>query len=95
MAGKFSDNIRCSFCNKTQDQVRKMIAGPAGVYICDECVEICADIVDEGYEEEEEVEEAEFDINLLKPVEIRDFLDEYENGQDEAKKGLAVAEYKH
>ncbi len=56
MAGKFSDNIRCSFCNKTQDQVRKMIAGPAGVYICDECVEICADIVDEGYEEEEEVE---------------------------------------
>ena len=95
MAGKFSDNIRCSFCNKTQDQVRKMIAGPAGVYICDECVEICADIVDEGYEEEEEVEEAEFDINLLKPVEIRDFLDDYVIGQDEAKKVLAVAVYNH
>jgi len=95
MAGKFSDNIRCSFCNKTQDQVRKMIAGPAGVYICDECVEICADIVDEGYEEEEEAEEAEFDINLLKPVEIRDFLDDYVIGQDEAKKVLAVAVYNH
>ena len=96
MAGKFSDNIRCSFCNKTQDQVRKMIAGPAGVYICDECVEICADIVDEGYEEEEEVaEETEFDINLLKPVEIRDFLDDYVIGQDEAKKVLAVAVYNH
>ena len=95
MAGKFSDNIRCSFCNKTQDQVRKMIAGPAGVYICDECVEICADIVDEGYEEEEEVEEAEFDINLLKPVEIRDLLDDYVIGQDEAKKVLAVAVYNH
>ena len=95
MAGKFSDNIRCSFCNKTQDQVRKMIAGPAGVYICDECVEICADIVDEGDEEEEEVEEAEFDINLLKPVEIRDFLDDYVIGQDEAKKVLAVAVYNH
>ncbi len=95
MAGKFSDNIRCSFCNKTQDQVRKMIAGPAGVYICDECVEICADIVDEGYEEEEEAEETEFDINLLKPVEIRDFLDDYVIGQDEAKKVLAVAVYNH
>lgn len=95
MAGKFSDNIRCSFCNKTQDQVRKMIAGPAGVYICDECVEICADIVDEGYEEEEEIEETEFDINLLKPVEIRDFLDDYVIGQDEAKKVLSVAVYNH
>ena len=67
MAGKSSDSIRCSFCNKTQDQVKKMIAGPAGVYICDECVEICADIVEEEYEEE--AEETELDINLLKPVE--------------------------
>ncbi len=73
-----------------------MIAGPAGVYICDECVEICADIVDEGYEEEEETaQETEFDINLLKPVEIRDFLDDYVIGQDEAKKVLAVAVYNH
>lgn len=92
MAGKGSDNIRCSFCNKTQDQVRKMIAGPAGVYICDECVEICSDIVEEEYEEE--IEEAELDINLLKPVEIKDFLDDYVIGQEEAKKVLSVAVYK-
>lgn len=95
MAGRNSDNIRCSFCNKTQDQVRKLIAGPSGVYICDECVEICADIVEEGYEEEEETEEEEFDINLLKPVEIKDFLDDYVVGQEEAKKVLSVAVYNH
>ena len=84
MAGKNSDNIRCSFCNKTQDQVKKLIAGPAGVYICDECVEICADIVEEEYEEEEK--EEELDINLLKPIEIKNFLDDYVIGQDEAKR---------
>lgn len=53
MAGRNSDEIRCSFCNKTQDQVRKMIAGPSGVYICDHCVEICADIVEEEFEDEQ------------------------------------------
>ena len=94
MAGKNSDNIRCSFCNKTQDQVRKLIAGPAGVYICDECVEICADIVEEEYEDEIE-EEEEFTINLLKPVEIKEFLDDYVIGQEEAKKVLSVAVYNH
>ncbi len=93
MAGKNSDDIRCSFCNKTQDQVRKLIAGPAGVYICDECVDICADIIEEEYEEEP-VEE-ELDINLLKPVEIKEFLDDYVIGQEEAKKVLAVAVYNH
>ena len=93
MAGKNSDNIRCSFCNKTQDQVKKLIAGPAGVYICDECVEICADIVEEEYEEEEKEEEP--DINLLKPIEIKNFLDDYVIGQDEAKKVLSVAVYNH
>ena len=95
MAGRSSDNIRCSFCNKTQDQVRKLIAGPSGVYICDECVEICADIVEEGYEEEEETQEEELDINLLKPVEIKDFLDDYVVGQEEAKKVLSVTVYNH
>ena len=93
MAGKGSDNIRCSFCNKTQDQVKKMIADPAGVYICDECVEICADIVEEEYEEE--AEETELEINLLKPVEIKEFLDDYVIGQEEAKKVLAVSVYNH
>lgn len=93
MAGKNSDNIRCSFCNKTQDQVKKMIAGPAGVYICDECVEICADIVEEEFEDEVQTED--LDINLLKPIEIKDFLDEYVIGQEEAKKVLSVAVYNH
>lgn len=93
MAGKNSDSIRCSFCNKTQDQVKKLIAGPAGVYICDECVEICADIVEEEYEEAQA--ESDMEINLLKPVEIKDFLDDYVIGQDEAKKVLAVSVYNH
>ena len=94
MAGKNSDDkIRCSFCNKTQDQVRKLIAGPSGVYICDECVDICADIIEEEYEEEPEVEEME--INLLKPVEIKKFLDDYVIGQEDAKKVLSVSVYNH
>ncbi len=94
MAGKSSDEkVRCSFCNKTQDQVKKMIAGPGGVYICDECVDICADIIEEEYEEDTEAEELE--INLLKPVEIKNFLDEYVIGQEEAKKVMAVSVYNH
>ena len=94
MAGKNSDDkVRCSFCNKTQDQVRKLIAGPAGVYICDECVDICSDIIEEEYEDETETEDME--INLLKPVEIKKFLDDYVIGQDEAKKVLAVSVYNH
>ena len=94
MAGKSTDGkVRCSFCKKTQDQVRKLIAGPAGVYICDECVDICADIIEEEYEDEPVGNSV--DINLLKPVEIKDFLDDYVIGQDEAKKVLSVAVYNH
>ena len=91
---KNSGEIRCSFCNKTQDQVKKLIAGPAGVYICDECVDICADIIEEEFEDEP-VSERGQEINLLKPVEIRNFLDEYVIGQEEAKKVLAVSVYNH
>ena len=92
MAGRMDDKkqqARCSFCNKTQDQVRKLIAGP-GAYICDECIEICAEILDEELDMDEES-----GINLLKPMEIKAFLDEYVIGQDEAKKTLAVAVYNH
>ncbi len=96
MAGKNSgSDIRCSFCNKAQGQVRKLIAGPAGVYICDECVDICADILEEELEEEDTPQSANTDINLLKPKEIKAFLDEYVIGQEEAKKVLSVAVYNH
>ncbi len=85
--------IRCSFCNKTQDQVSKLISGPNDAYICDECVAICADII------EEELEEVSFrndtEINLLKPREIHDFLNDYVVDQEEAKKVLSVAVYNH
>ncbi|SFU64564.1 ATP-dependent Clp protease ATP-binding subunit ClpX [Butyrivibrio sp. M55] len=92
---KIPGEIKCSFCNKTQDQVKKLIAGPAGVYICDECVEICSDIIAEEFDDEPEVAERDQQINLLKPVEIRNFLDEYVIGQEEAKKVLAVSVYNH
>ena len=85
--GKF----RCSFCGKTQDQVRKLIAGP-NVYICDECVDICAEIVEEEFETDEYEDDK---INLLKPEEIKEFLDQYVIGQEEAKKVLSVAVYNH
>ena len=95
MAGKNSDDkIRCSFCGKTQDQVRKLIAGPVGVYICDECVDLCSDIIEEEYEDEQDMQ-SDLDINLLKPREIKEFLDEYVIGQEEAKKVLSVAVYNH
>jgi len=96
MATKMIGNdIRCSFCNKTQSQVRKLIAGPAGVYICDECIDICADILEEELEEDEIEDIVHPEINLLKPVEIKSFLDEYVVGQEEAKKVLAVSVYNH
>ncbi len=96
MAGKIGNDgkIRCSFCNKTQDQVRKLIAGPAGIYICDECIGICSDIIEEDFEEEEETG-SDLDIRLLKPAEIHSFLDEYVIGQEEAKKVLSVSVYNH
>ena len=93
MAGRYDDVVRCSFCNKTQAQVRKMIAGPNGVYICDRCVDVCAEIIEEEleYDEGEKYE----DINLLKPEEIKEFLDDYVIGQEEAKKVLSVSVYNH
>lgn len=95
MAGKASDDIvRCSFCNKPQSQVRKLIAGPNGAYICDECIEACSEIIEEEFEYDDDRREFD-DINLLTPEEIKAFLDEYVIGQDEAKKVLSVAVYNH
>ena len=92
MAGRPEEKIRCSFCGKTQDQVRKMIAGSNNVYICDECIELCGEILEEELGEEE----PDFSgINLLKPKEMKAILDDYIIGQDEAKKVLSVAVYNH
>lgn len=90
---KFNDEkgqLKCSFCGKTQDQVRKLVAGP-GVYICDECIELCTEIVEEELGTEEEVEFKD----IPKPREIREILKEYVIGQEQAKKSLAVAVYNH
>ena len=95
MAMKGNDTrIRCSFCGKTQEQVKKLIAGPNGTYICDSCVGICAEIIDEELNDHL-VQEMSDEINLLKPQEIKAILDEYVIGQEEAKKVLSVAVYNH
>lgn len=96
MIGKNDDQIRCSFCNKTQSQVRKLIAGPNGAYICDECIDVCTEILEEEFEYDNGKSWNPFsDINLMKPEEIKEFLDEYVIGQDEAKKVLSVSVYNH
>lgn len=84
--------IRCSFCGKTEGQVRKLIAGPDGAFICDECVGICSEIIDEEFADDYRMDE---DINLMTPKEMKEFLDDYVIGQDEAKKVLSVAVYNH
>ncbi len=96
MAGKNDGRIRCSFCGKTQEQVQRLISGPNGAYICDECIDICAEIIDEeSFENKGKEVSVEDEINLLKPEEIKGLLDEYVIGQDQAKKVLSVAVYNH
>ena len=91
---KYKNDLRCSFCGKTQDEVRKLIAGPDGVFICNDCVDICVGIIEEEYDlDAMDMDPGE--INLLKPVEIKKFLDDYVIGQDAAKKVLAVSVYNH
>ena len=90
---KFGDEkgqLKCSFCGKVQEQVKKLVAGP-GVYICDECIELCNEIIEEEFSEDVEVELKE----VPKPKAIREILDQYVIGQDAAKKALAVAVYNH
>jgi len=86
-----ADKKICSFCGKDQGKVRKMVAGPGGVFICDECVELCSDIM---FSEEKSSPRLNFDT-LPKPVEIKEFLDQYVIGQEYAKKTLSVAVYNH
>ena len=91
---RYKEEFRCSFCGKSESEVRKLIAGPNGVFICNDCVDLCVGIIEEEYDfEAEEMDPGE--INLLKPVEIKKFLDDYVIGQDAAKKVLAVSVYNH
>ncbi|HEY8373371.1 MAG TPA: ClpX C4-type zinc finger protein, partial [Pseudonocardiaceae bacterium] len=88
--GDGGDLLKCSFCGKSQKQVKKLIAGP-GVYICDECIDLCNEIIEEELAETNDVKLDE----LPKPAEIHEFLDQYVIGQDEAKRTLSVAVYNH
>ena len=90
--GESADLLKCSFCGKSQKQVQQLIAGP-GVYICDECVELCNEIIEERLAEA--ADESPSDFDLPKPKEIFAFLEEYVIGQDAAKKALSVAVYNH
>ena len=88
---KETEHLHCSFCGKPEELTRRLIAGPNGVYICDECIEICRDVMKEEKDKTNEKES----VQLLKPAEIKDKLDEYIVGQDQAKKVLSVAVYNH
>ena len=93
MAGRTDEQYYCSFCGKSQNQVHKLIAGGKGAYICDECIELCSEILEEELEEEQDQQFEE--INLLTPQEMKEALDQYVVGQDDAKKVLSVSVYNH
>ena len=92
---KYEDNnrvIRCTFCNRTREQVKRLVAGPPGIFICDDCIEDCVAALNDS---REDTPSAAGEINLLKPAQIKEILDQYVIGQDEAKKTLSVAVYNH
>ncbi|MBO5067784.1 MAG: ATP-dependent Clp protease ATP-binding subunit ClpX [Clostridia bacterium] len=88
---KDNEHLHCSFCGKPEELTKRLIAGPSGIYICDECIEVCRDVL----KEDQKAEGKETSVKLLKPAEIKSKLDEYIIGQDEAKKVLSVAVYNH
>ena len=99
-----STDLKCSFCNKTQNEVNRLIAGKPQkmedgrtktVFICDECIELCKSVLDEDKEPKEKTENTDFSLTLKSPKQIHQFLDEYVIGQHKAKKALAVAVYNH
>ncbi|MBS5198225.1 MAG: ATP-dependent Clp protease ATP-binding subunit ClpX [Clostridiales bacterium] len=96
MAEKIRDGkVRCSFCHKSEDQVRKLIAGPDGAFICDQCIGICSEILEEEFEMYGQEPDYTSGINLMKPEEIHKILDDYVIGQEAAKKALSVSVYNH
>ncbi|MBR1968489.1 MAG: ATP-dependent Clp protease ATP-binding subunit ClpX [Clostridia bacterium] len=88
---KDNEHLHCSFCGKPEELTNRLIAGPSGIYICDECIEVCRDVL----KEEQSKENPQVEVKLLKPAEIKERLDQYIIGQDEAKKVLSVAVYNH
>ena len=88
---KENEHLHCSFCGKPEELTKRLIAGPSGIYICDECVEVCRDVMKEDVEKTSESSQ----VQLLKPAEIKAKLDEYIIVQEEAKKVLSVAVYNH
>ena len=93
---KYEDNnrvIRCTFCNRTRDHIKRLVAGPPGIFICDDCIDDCVEALNEIRDSDTAVSAG--DINLLKPTQIKEVLDMYVVGQDEAKKALSVAVYNH
>ena len=88
---KDNEHLHCSFCGKPEELTKRLIAGPSGIYICDECIEVCRDVL----KEDQKAEGKETSVKLLKPAEIKSKLDEYIIGQDDAKRVLSVAVYNH
>ena len=92
MANIEGEDIKCSFCGKDSSQVKRIIAGP-NAYICNECIDLCSEIINNEVNFEQDVDNEDYEVELSTPIEINEFLNDYVIGQDAAKKTLAVAVY--